>query len=260
MSEQREAAGEACVPRARAEQHTVQGADEAPAGGVSESVQDPPFPPGCRPEFTAPAASEQGEVRGDERVADLQEPPVENVPAPRLTGRGVRRKRAVLDSVPVAAPRVAPENLSPEQRLLLLDTWQRSKLPAADFAAMVGISKHTLYTWKWKFEEQGPGGLVDRPRGGPKGSKLPELTKRTILMLKQANPDWGCQRISDMLVRGPGLAASASTVARILVEAGYELHEEPTRPHPDKVRSFERARPNQMWQTDLFTFVLDQPC
>jgi transposase InsO family protein len=250
------------VPEAREPNYGVEGSEASVTGSVREQAQDPPYPPTCRPEFTPPAAGGQDEVDGqapaflDERVADLPELPVENVSAPRLTGRGVRRKRAVLDGVPAVAPRVAPENLTPEQRLLLLDTWQRSKLPASDFAAMVGISKHTLYTWKWKFEEQGPGGLVDRPRGGPKGSKLPELTKRTILMLKQANPDWGCQRISDMLVRGPGLAASASSVARILVEAGYELHEEPTRPHPDKVRSFERARPNQLWQTDLFTFIL----
>jgi transposase InsO family protein len=151
---------------------------------------------------------------------------------------------------------VTAGNLTPHQRLLLLDTWQRSGLPAGDFATMVGIAKYTLYNWKKRFDEEGPGGLVDRPRGGALGRKLPELTKRTILMMKQANPDWGCQRISDMLVRGPGLAASPSTVGRILVEAGYEVHEESTRPHPDKVRSFERARPNQLWQTDLFTFIL----
>jgi hypothetical protein len=59
-----------------------------------------------------------------------------------------------------------------------------------------------------------------------------------------------------MLVRGPALPASASAVARVLHEAGYELEEVPTRPHPDKVRHFERARPNQLWQTDLFTFIL----
>jgi transposase InsO family protein len=153
-------------------------------------------------------------------------------------------------------PRVAPQDLTPTQRLLLLDTWQRSGLPAGDFAAMVGISKHTLYIWKRKFEEEGPGGLMDRPRGGPKGSRLPELTKRTILMLKQSNPDWGCQRISDMLMRGPALPASPSAVARVLIEAGYELKEEPTKPHPDHVRHFERAKANQLWQTDLFTFVL----
>ena len=29
-----------------------------------------------------------------------------------------------------------------------------------------------------------------------------------------------------------------------------------THPHPDHVRRFERAQPNQLWQTDLFTFVL----
>src|SRR5947208_10378088 len=75
-------------------------------------------------------------------------------------------------------------------------------------------------------------------------------------MLKETNPSWGCQRISDMLVRVPALPASPSAVARLLHEAGYELSEEPTEPHPDKVRHFERARPNQLWQTDLFTFTL----
>ena len=75
-------------------------------------------------------------------------------------------------------------------------------------------------------------------------------------MLKQAHPDWGCERITALLLRGPALAASPQAVARVLREAGYELEEAPTRPHPDKVRRFERARPNQLWQTDLFTFVL----
>lgn len=147
-------------------------------------------------------------------------------------------------------------DVSPEQRLLLLDTWRRSGLPAGDFAALVGISKHTLYSWKQRFEADGPAGLMDQPRGGPRGSKLSELTKRTILMLKEANPSWGCQRISDMLLRGPALPASPSAVARVLHEAGYELEETPTRPHEPPVRHFERARPNQLWQTDLFTFIL----
>jgi transposase InsO family protein len=146
--------------------------------------------------------------------------------------------------------------ITPQQKLLLLDTWQRSGLPARDFGALVNISHHTLYSWKKRFEELGPAGLVNQPRGSKKGSKLPELTKRTILMLKQAHPDWGCERISDMLVRGPALPASPNAVARVLKEAGYELVAQPTKPHPDHVRSFERAKPNQLWQTDLFTFVL----
>jgi transposase InsO family protein len=156
----------------------------------------------------------------------------------------------------VEKPLAKTDPVSPKQRLLLLDTWLRSGLAAADFAALVGLSKHTLQTWKRKFDAEGPGGLLDRPRGGAPGSRLPELTKRTILMLKKANPEWGCQRISDLLTRGPALPASPAAVARVLHEAGYQLEEVSTRPHPDKVRRFERTRPNQLWQTDLFTFVL----
>ena len=115
--------------------------------------------------------------------------------------------------------------LTPEQRLLILDAWQRSGLPAGDFAPLVNLSKHTLYAWKRKFETEGPAGLMDKPRGSPEGSRLPEITKRTILMLKQANPTWGVERISDMLLRGPGLAACPTAIARVLHEAGYELEE-----------------------------------
>ena len=145
---------------------------------------------------------------------------------------------------------------SPHERLLILDTWQRSGLPAGDFAPLVGLSKHTLYLWKKRFVQQGPAGLAERPRGLSPGSKLSEVTKRTIVMLKELHLDWGCQRISDELLRGPALAASAAAVARVLHEAGYQLEERVTRPHPEKVQRFERARPNQLWQTDLFTFVL----
>jgi hypothetical protein len=58
----------------------------------------------------------------------------------------------------------------------------------------------------------------------------------------------GCERISATLVTGPALPASPGAVARALREAGYELEETPTRPHPEHARSFERARPNRLWQ------------
>src|SRR5262245_55938680 len=189
------------------------------AGGVTASAH-PPNPPTCRPESTGEAAAKQDEFGHDqaeagppphEDVSDFDaEPDGGMVTPPRLPGR--RRGQRLLKKAEAPAP-----PLTAEQRLLLLDTWQRSKLPASDFAAMVGLTKHTLYGWKKKFDAEGPAGLVDKPRGGPRGSRVHEVTKRTILMLKQANPGWGCQRISDMLVRGPGLPASASAVGRVLV-------------------------------------------
>ena len=61
---------------------------------------------------------------------------------------------------------------TPQQRLMLLDTWRRSGLPALDFASLVGISKHTLYAWKQLFERQGPAGLLDQPRRSAGGEPL----------------------------------------------------------------------------------------
>lgn len=185
----------------------------------------------------------------------------EDEPAiPRLTGCGPRpgavpaRSRKSLK--PPATHDAGRTAITPEQRLLILDSWQRCGLPAADFAPLVGISKHTLYAWQKRFQEHGPAGLLDQPKGAPNGSRLPEATRRAILMLKESNPSWGCQRISDMLVRGPALPASPSAVARVLHEAGYRMEEVATRPHQPKEVRFERANPNQMWQTDLFTFML----
>ncbi len=171
-----------------------------------------------------------------------------------LTGRGGDRRRRLAKK---AADGNEPKRVfTAEQRLMLLDTWFRSGLPGRDFGSLVGVSQHTLYKWKKRFEDDGPAGLMDRPKGGRRGSRLTEVTKRSILMLKEAHPEYGCQRISDELARGPALGASASAVSRVLHETGYELVEEPTRRHPDKPRRFERARPNELWQTDLFTFIL----
>jgi transposase InsO family protein len=145
---------------------------------------------------------------------------------------------------------------TPEQRLLLLDIWKRSGLAAGDFAPLIGLSRATLCSWRQRFERLGPQGLLDQPRGAPKGSRLPEVTRRTILMLKDSHPEYGCQRISDELARGPALGASATAVGTVLKEAGYVLEEVTSQPHDERVRRFERASPNQLWQTDLFTFML----
>ena len=45
-----------------------------------------------------------------------------------------------------------------------------------------------------------------------------------------------------MLLRGPALPASAQAVARVLREAGDELEEGPTKPHPDHPRSSDAMR------------------
>ena len=193
----------------------------------------------------------------DEAISELTRPLVEPSEAERAAAT-LRSKRPVKAGGAMRLPSAEGERASctPQQRLLLLDTWTRSGLPAGDFGVLVGVSKHTLYNWKKRFDEMGPAGLEDAARGGSKGSKMPEVTKRAILMIKQAHPEYGCERISDLLARGPALPASAGAVAKVLKEAGYESVERPTERHAPPVRRFERAKPNALWQTDLFTFVL----
>jgi transposase InsO family protein len=76
-------------------------------------------------------------------------------------------------------------------------------------------------------------------------------------MLKRTHPDWGIDRIHDVLLRGEGFAASAGAIRRVLVEAGYAPEPVASRTHAEpRGKSFERSKPNQLWQSDLFTFVL----
>ncbi len=127
------------------------------------------------------------EAEGGGAVEASVAPPVgEEVGVPRLGPPRRRRGKRL-----VKKPELPRGPLSPAQRLLLLDTWKRSGLPAADFAALVGVSKHTLYAWRSRFKENGPAGLEGRPRGGPRGSRLPEVTKRAILLMKEEHPEWG---------------------------------------------------------------------
>lgn len=76
-------------------------------------------------------------------------------------------------------------NVSLGSDILILDAWLRSKLPAGDFAPLVGLSLHTLRTWKARFAEHGPADLDDKPLGRPSGSPLPEATKWAVLLLKE---------------------------------------------------------------------------
>src|SRR5262245_45276516 len=152
------------------------GTSKAPVGGSEAAPEHPPTGEGAPPgEASVPlsAGDAGGEVIPSAPAAEEASPAEGGGPADRpsafgLAGRLPRRRgRRLVKPAESAAP------LTPEQRLLVLDTWRRSGLPAGDFAALVGLSKHTLYAWKKRFDQEGPDGLVDRPRGGPTGSKLP---------------------------------------------------------------------------------------
>lgn len=167
-----------------------------------------------------------------------------------VTKSGRRRRRA--RTVPPSETRRIQTGA---QRVAIIEAWERSGMTAPDFSMVCGVPRDTLYAWRTKFRREGARGLENKVRAR-RGSRLPEEVQEAIRMLKAANPEWGAKRISAVLARAQNMQASAPAVLRVLKAAGYVVEQGPSRRHPDKPRRFERARPNQMWQTDLFSFTL----
>jgi transposase InsO family protein len=123
-------------------------------------------------------------------------------------------------------------------------------------AREMGCSVDSVHAWGKRYRAEGEAGLRDRTSSrasqGP-----PEAVKSAILSVKSEYPWYGIRRIRQFLRRMLHLPASESAVRRTLAE--NDLVEKPARRprrNPSQPRRFERATPNQMWQTDIFTFRL----
>jgi len=124
-------------------------------------------------------------------------------------------------------------------------------------ARELGIGKNTLSTWTKRFREEGVAGLENRAPVPVSRRQIDPAVKEKAVELKKADPKRGSRRIAHLLERFHLMKASPETVRRTLKDA--ELIERPkTKPqrNPAKPRFFERSRPNQMWQTDIFCFRL----
>jgi transposase InsO family protein len=128
--------------------------------------------------------------------------------------------------------------------------------PAQDVSRIFGVAVSTIKTWCRLFEEGGPEALVPKPIVPPVRERKADSTRDAVAALKKEHPEFGTRRISDVLRRFEALGVSEGVVRRILHEEGL-LETEPqaeAREHPE--RRFERAQPNELWQSDLFTFLL----
>ena len=126
-----------------------------------------------------------------------------------------------------------------------------------DVAKAFGVSGAAIAKWTKAFRDQGPAGLESgRARNGGR-TKTPNAVKQQqVVALKREHDNWGTRRIRDVLARFEALGVSEHEVRKILHDEG--LIETPS-PKPEREhgpRRFERATPNQLWQSDIFTFRL----
>ena len=130
--------------------------------------------------------------------------------------------------------------------------------PVEQVAREMGVGHSTLGKWVRVYRAQGEAGLQSKPtRPNRQRPKVAPAVKTKVVDLKRRHPDVGIQKISQFLRRVLFLPVSRETVRRTLHE--HQLLKTP-RPKPQRnppqPRFFERATPNQMWQTDIFTFRL----
>ena len=131
------------------------------------------------------------------------------------------------------------------------------ELPLGRVSRAFELSPTTVSEWVRAYRQGGAEALKPKPRPVPAERTLAQETKRAaVVALREEHPELGTRRIRDALARFEALGVSETQVRSILHEAGLIEPREARveREHP--VRRFERAEPNQLWQSDIFTFLL----
>jgi len=122
-----------------------------------------------------------------------------------------------------------------------------------------GVSGESVGRWVRDYRRFGEAGLSTHRNG--KGRRLPAPVRQKIVEIKKTNPLFGITRISQLLKRAFFLSASPETVRKTLRKTlrDSSLASVPPRKRQRNItrpRFIERSTPNQLWQTDIFTFRL----
>ena len=145
----------------------------------------------------------------------------------------------------------------PEFRLRVLREVIDAKTPVGEIARIYGISSSAISKWMRALKHGGETALTPAKRGPGRPPSVPDARRTAVVETKRQYPELGTQRISDLLRRFEGLGVSESTVRRILHDEGLlESRPPEVEKAPRPETRFERAAPNQLWQSDIFTFLL----
>jgi len=150
---------------------------------------------------------------------------------------------------------------SVEKKLEAVRALQRG-LTAAEVSALTGMCRSVAYSCLRRYKKAGVAGLR---RGGAAGksnaSRRAPKTAAAEQAVSQMGPlpeGTGAGKVQGLLYRLGFLKVSRGTVARVIERQRPTPKPRPRRKSnkPPQVRHFERARPNELWQTDIMTFML----
>lgn len=142
-----------------------------------------------------------------------------------------------------------------EEKLRAVKLHEQEGFPMDLVQRETGVGISSLWVWVRHYRAEGEEGL--RREASPRpGRRLPTAVSEKILEVKRAHAHFGVKRIAEALRRWFLVGVSAETVRRRLHEAGLQQPRARGPRNMTRPRFFERATPNQMWQSDIFTFRL----
>jgi len=160
-------------------------------------------------------------------------------------------------------PKGSSKRYCPTERKKIVESFLTAQVPMADFAKTWGISNGTLSLWLQRYRERGADGLMNQRHSRKDrrvGPKTPEVVRSEIIKIKKKEPKYGLKRIKQWMYRFRGVKVSTGTVRKTVLSEGLPLVKvkRKTRRSSEKVRRFERARPMQLWQSDITQMTVGQ--
>ena len=137
---------------------------------------------------------------------------------------------------------------------------RQSGLTLDELKSLYGVYGSMVSDWTAKYEKGGIAGLETQPTGGAAHVQSPRVAAAEQLIdgIKNADPDAGVGKVQGELTRHGFLSLARETVRRLLRRKGHGpiLGRSRRKNRPAKVRHFERALPNELWQTDIMSFMI----
>ena len=146
-----------------------------------------------------------------------------------------------------------------EQRKAAVEAYLKSGMTCTAFAKTYGVSVMSISVWTRIYQNIGPQGLETEAINKFRGRKpISESLKKEIIRVKSEYPDFGLRKVRDFLKRFKGVKVSHKTIGKTLVEGNIPLLTvvRKRRRSSDRIRRFERAKPMQLWQSDITSYVL----
>jgi transposase InsO family protein/transposase-like protein len=161
-------------------------------------------------------------------------------------------------------PDIQRRRFSPTERKKIVESFLAAKMSLKSFGKTWGVNPSTLSKWVESYSKEGSDGLMNK--GAVKnddkrvGTRIPSAVQEAIVKIKKESPDFGIQKVADFLYRFRGMKISRGSIRKTM-----KLHniavvkvKRKKKRSSERVRRFERAKPMQLWQSDITQFTLGQ--